>query len=126
MDLANVRAPAGLAPRVPVNDPALLADRLDGTTGACDVPVILPTTPDASKLVRPTGAPRPQCYGASYGYGMTKPWPGLTGEHGVIPDYLPPPGMSGGQEPWRAWNPRTLRHEPTTPWDDGITQGNAR
>jgi hypothetical protein len=119
--LANVNGPAEFLPSAPVLAPSLLADTIEGTSGACDVPVVQATSLTAAQLERPVGAPRPQCYGASYGRGMTTWWPGLSGDHGWIPD--PVSAAQGQQEPWRSWNPRTLRHEPTTPWDDGVVVG---
>lgn len=114
-DLANVNAPAGIRPpHVPYRGPVI-----EGTAGSCDVPVVRSTVLDPVTLERPRGHERPQCYGATYARGMLDPWPANTGNHGVIPGYLPPPDMTGGQQAWRSWNPRTFRHEPTRPWDAG-------
>lgn len=118
--LANVNAPSGVRP--PTVPPEFLNDILAGTTGGADVPVVATASADTTKLIRPLGTARPAAYGATYGYGMTTWYPAMTGAHGLIPDRLPPSDMVGGQETWRAWNPRTLRHEPVAPWDVGVTQ----
>lgn len=102
------------------------ADELVPVAGVAEVPVGTgPSGSNPAMLERGPGPARPQSYGASYGYGMTDPYPFFTGAHGLIPDHIRAPGMVGGQESWRSWNPRTMRHEPNNPWDEGITQGAA-
>jgi hypothetical protein len=122
VDLANVNAPPGLRPPAPVVRAELLADRIEER----EHPVVLTTTLTAAMLERPTAQGRQQSDSVTVGWGMTRPWPDHTGAHGIIPDAPPLPNMAGGQEPWRSWNPHTLRHAPTEPWDAGVTQGNAQ
>ncbi len=121
-DLANVRAP--LDSRVRPGAPFVYGnERLAGTTGTCDVPVVLQTPPNAGVLNREPAQPaRQACYGATYGYGQTPWFDNYSGAHGIIAEAPPVPGQVGGQEPWRSWNPRTFRNEPTVPWDEGVYQ----
>lgn len=127
-DLANVNAPHGVRPPAPFVYPGhgVIAGPGEGSTlGSCDVPVVLEQALNPATLDKPRGLDRQQCYGVTFGTGMLDPFALNTGAHGIVPGWVAPPDMAGGQEPWRSWNPRTLRHEPTRPWDDGIYQGNA-
>ncbi len=129
-DLANVNAPPGVRPPVPS---AWWAEvRYDGAEGGAepgghdgDVPVVRWGAGGGAILDKPVGTPRPASYGATYGYGITPWWPDNNGAHGRVPPQAPPPDMVGGQEPWRSWNPLTLRQAPAVPWDDGVYQSNA-
>lgn len=117
-DLANLNAPPDQVPRAPLGPPAV-----DLVMPAHDVPVVHTTGLNAAQLARPLGTPKPALYGTAYGFGMTGLRPHFTGDHAYIAEDGEPPNMTGGQEAWRSWNPRTMRHMPTTPWDDGVYQG---
>lgn len=128
--LANVNAPHGVRPPAPMVP--YLNDRLAGAEGGAepgghngDVPLTRWGVGGGAILDKPVGVPRPAAMGVTYGYGITPPWPDHTGDHGRVPEAQLPPNMVGGQEPWRAWNPQTLRMAPTVPWDSGVYQANA-